>query len=102
MCWVSAQEEGRLEQQLVDGPDPDATIGHQSYRAVRMLVAKAESQEFRRQEREVWLDRPFVARIERVVGRIVAHPGSPAPEGLYLRLALGVPAEAMSSPILAR
>src|SRR5689334_663260 len=106
MRRVGAQDEGGLEEDLVDLPGARLVVGEAvAVGSLGVLVAEPEAEELRGHEREVGPDGPLPPAHDRVLGPVVAEAGGPAgelPGAEGLHLAARVPAPAIASPGLVR
>src|SRR5919108_2419558 len=103
MRRMGAEDERGLEQELVhDAPAAAGAIEIEqiTMRALGVLVREPEPQKLRRVEGHVGLDSPLMARIRRVLRRVVPRPERPPPPGLDLGPT--VPAEAVARLFLER
>src|SRR5438045_3379927 len=99
MRRMGAEDERGLEKQLVDAPRARLVRGEADVLApLRELVPQTESQELRRIEADVRLDR-LLATAHELLRVIVARTERPAPE--RLQLAVAVPAEARNGAVVA-
>src|SRR5262245_20567957 len=100
MGGVSAQDERRLEEDLVLDPRaPDARERTAAGRvALRVLVPDPEAQELRGPKRQIWLDGPLMAGRRRVLRVVVLDAGREAAEPTgaeWLDLAEEIPPDAI-------
>src|SRR5262245_815041 len=86
MGGVGTQDEGALEQDLVDalGARRPAEVGGGHRVEMRVLVGQPEAQEVRGLEGEIGFDRPLAPREVEVFGIVIADAAQPALEGLDL------------------
>src|ERR1051326_7207204 len=99
MRRMGAENERGLEEDLVDVPRGRLVVRESRVLAsLRELVAQTESQELRRKEADVRLDRLLAAAYQ-LLRVVVARTARPAPE--RLQLAVSVPAEARERPVVA-
>src|SRR5215467_14516969 len=98
---VRAQDECRLQQQLVDISRAAAVeVDAVAIRSRRVLVAEPKAQKLGGHERQIRTDRPLVARVLRILGPVIPEPERPQAQGAEaerLELAVGPGAEAVQS-----